>query len=259
MTDQPPHLRLVRSGGRVSAAQARRRIVKRGRSEPAASGLVIRTADLSRTRPFRWAWDQRVLLGYFNLIIGEEGIGKGNLAAWIAARITRGELPGDLLGRGRRVAFIGDEDSWDHIWTPRLHAAGADLGRISYIEAGSNGALNVRSDADALRDYIKRGRIALVFFDQLLDNLGVADSWKDKEVRDVLAPLRTVARATEAAMLASMHPNKRGGSFRDRISGTPAFNALSRSSLLAMPHPDEQGRCVVVRGKGNYSMEPDAF
>src|SRR5207244_4053930 len=58
---------------------------------------------------------------------------------------------------------------------------------------------------------------------------------------------------------ASLHPNKRGGSFRDRISGTPAFNALSRSSLLAGPHPQEPGRVVVVRAKGNYSVEPDAF
>lgn len=225
-----------------------------------ASGLAIRRADLDRAQPFRWAWNQRVLLGYINLQVGEEGVGKGNLTAWQAARITRGELDGDLKGSPRQVLFIGDEDAWDHIWVPRLHAAGANLDLLAYIEAGTTGGvLDVRKDADALRLLIEDKGTALVYFDQLLDNLGVADSWKDKEVRDALAPIRRVAQATGCAMLASMHPNKRGGSFRDRVSGTPAFNALSRSSLLVAAHPDEEGRAVVVRAKGNYSAEPPAF
>jgi len=223
-----------------------------------ASGLAVRRADLSKARPFRWAWNQRVLMGYLNLQIGEEGIGKGNLTAWQAAQISRGTLPGDLH-EPRRVVFIGDEDAWDHIWVPRLHVAGADLDLVSYIEGGPSGTINVKKDADNLRDYIKAEDVALVYFDQLLDNLGVTDSWKDKEVRDTLMPLIRVAQATDCALLCSMHPNKRGGSFRDRVSGTPAFNALSRSSLLIAQHPDEEGRAVVVRAKGNYSAEPPAF
>jgi hypothetical protein len=224
-----------------------------------ASGLTIRSADLARARPFRWAWNQRVLMNYINLQIGEEGVGKGNLTAWQAARISRGELDGDLKGEPRKVVFVGDEDSWDHIWVPRLKAAGADLTMVQYIEAGLNGTIDVRKDAEALREYIEAERVALVYFDQLLDNLGYTDSWKDKDVRDALAPLRSVVQQTDSALLASMHPNKRQGSFRDRISGTPAFNALSRSSLLVAEHPTESDRTVVVRGKGNYSIEPPAF
>lgn len=224
-----------------------------------SSGLVIRDADLSRARPFRWAWQQRVLLGYINLLIGEEGIGKGNLTAWVAARLTCGDLSGDLHGAPSKVVFVGDEDAWDHIWVPRLNAAGANLDLVHYIESGASGVLDVRKDANALRKYIEDEQVSLVYFDQLLDNLGYADSWKDKEIRDTLAPLKRVAQATDCAFLASMHPNKRQGSFRDRISGSPAFNALSRSSLLIAAHPDEPGRVVVVRAKGNYSAEPPAF
>jgi hypothetical protein len=249
---------------KTEKATARKRRPKR---KPAAkdgittdsSGLIIQNADIERAEPFEWAWDQRVLMGYINLLIGEEGIGKGHLIAWMAARITRGELPGDLRGKPRLVAFIGDEDSWDRIWTPRLIAAGADLSFVKNIKAGKHGAIDVKGDADSILSYVKRENVALVYFDQLLDNLGHADSWKDKEVRDKLAPIRAVAQETGCAVLASMHPNKRQGSFRDRISGTPAFNALSRSSLLVAPHPDEPGRAAVVRGKGNYSVEPDAF
>lgn len=198
------------------------------------------------------------MLSYLNLLIGEEGIGKGNLVAWIAANITRGTLPGNLHGP-RKVAIIGDEDSFDHIWTPRLHVANADLDLVVHVVAGSDGVLDVKEDAEGLRKYIERERTALVYFDQLLDNLGFTNSWKDKEVRDALAPLRAVAQRSKVAILASMHPNKRGGSFRERISGTTAFNALSRSSLLAASHPTEPGRTVLVRGKGNYSAEPLAF
>ena len=237
----------------------RRRTVKRSSEVEHPSGLTIRGADLRRAQPAEWAWEERVLMGYLNLLVGEEGIGKGNLAAWIIARLTRGELPGDLLHTAREVLLVGDEDSWDHIWVPRLEAAGADRTRAKYLASGPGGTLDVRKDADALRDYVKEEGVALVYFDQLLDNLGVADTWKDKDVRDALAPLRAVARETNSAMLAAMHPNKRGGSFRERISGTPAFNALSRSSLLVAAHPDEPGRVVVVRGKGNYGVEPDAF
>lgn len=225
-----------------------------------ASGLSIRRADINNARPFRWAWNQRVLMGYINLQVGEEGIGKGNLTAWQAARISRGELDGDLKGEPRTVLFVGDEDSWDHIWTPRLHAAGADLSRVFLVDAGtSGGVMDVKADAEALREYVEAEDVALVYFDQLLDNLGYTDSWKDKDVRDKLAPIRRVAQEADIAVLASMHPNKRGGSFRDRVSGTPAFNALSRSSLLIARHPEDETRVAVVRAKGNYSVEPPAF
>lgn len=223
------------------------------------SGITYREADLSDARQFEWAWKERVLLGYLNLLVGVEGIGKGNLVAWILARITCGDLPGSLAGRPRAVAIIGDEDSWENIWVPRLHAVGADLTRLRYIESGANGVIDVREDADALAKFVKAERVAVVYFDQLLDNLGVADNWRDKDVRNALAPLRRVVRETNTAGLLTLHPNKRGGSFRDRVSGTPAFNALSRSSLLVAQHPHNPERKVAVRAKGNYSVEPPGF
>ena len=241
-----------------SAKMMAARVTRNGGNVNDDSGLTVRDANINRARPFQWAWEQRILLSYLNLLIGEEGVGKGNLVAWIAANITRGTLPGNLSGP-RKVIIIGDEDSFDHVWVPRLKVAGADLDLVKQIVAGADGVLDVKEDADGLRKYVDRERTALVYFDQLLDNLGFTDSWKDKQVRDALAPLRAVAQRSKVAILASMHPNKRGGSFRDRISGTTAFNALSRSSLLAASHPTEPGRTVLVRGKGNYSAEPLAF
>ena len=98
-------------------------------------------------------------------------------------------------------------------------------------------------------------------FDQLLDNLNAAvDDWRSKAVRDALRPLRRVAREQDVAMLAALHPNKgQKANFRDLISGTHAFNALSRSSLLLAQHPDDGARRVLVRGKGNLSAPPQSY
>ena len=241
------------------AHMARPIVTRNGGNIDHESGLTVRKADLARAKPFEWAWHQRILLSYMNILMGEEGIGKGNLVAWVLAKITRGELPGNLA-KPRKVVVIGDEDSFDNIWVPRLQVAGADLGMVQYIVSGQEGGtFDVRTDAEALHKYIKKERSAIVYIDQLLDNLGVTNSWKDKEVREALAPLRAVAANTKAAALAAMHPNKREGSFRDRMSGTPAFNALSRSSLLVARHPHDPDRVAVVLGKGNYASERLAF
>jgi hypothetical protein len=89
--------------------------------------LVVSRADLSKSKPPKFAWKWRIVLANLNLLIGTEGVGKGTLVAWMIAKWTCGELPGDLHGTPINVGVICDEDSWDDVWTPRLKAAGADL------------------------------------------------------------------------------------------------------------------------------------
>lgn len=222
-------------------------------------GLTVRAADLGRAQPPRWAWDQRIVRGYLNLLIGNEGIGKGTAVAWIIARLTRGELPGDLYGMSVGVAVLGDEDSFDDVWAPRLHAAGARLDRVVQVERPDGGFVNVREDHEQLATVVRENGIALVYFDQLLDNLGVGvDDWRQKAVRDALQPLRMLARQLDIATLGCLHPNKRADSFRQLIAGAPAFNSVSRSSLLLAQHPEDEQRRVLVRGKGNLSQTPTA-
>lgn len=95
------------------------------------SPLTPRAADPSRVRPFKWAWSGRLLAGYLNVIVGDEGVGKGTFLAWLIARLSRGELPGTFYGRPVRTLVIGDEDGFDGVWTPRLMAADADLSMVS--------------------------------------------------------------------------------------------------------------------------------
>ncbi len=223
-------------------------------------GLTIRTADLSRSRPPRWAWEGRIAIGYLNLLLGNEGIGKGCLAAWFIGQLTRGTLPGELHGHRAAVGVLADEDSFDDVWTPRLHAAGADLNLVHHIERPDGGFVHVRDDRERLARAVGERNLRLLFLDALLDNLGAdTDDWRQKAVRHALQPLRALARELNIAALGALHPNKRGSSFRELVAGAPAFNSVSRCSLLLAQHPEDDDVRVLVRGKGNLSQKPPAL
>jgi hypothetical protein len=220
--------------------------------------LVSQAADLGRSRPPQWAWSRRLVIGKLNLLLGNEGVGKGALPAWVIARLTRGELPGDLRETPVNVGIVGDEDDLDSVWTPRLHAAGADLGRVFEIARPDFGLVIVGNDREALAQKVREDILSVLYFDQLLDNLGPGiDDWRQKAVRDAIAPLRALARDLDITALGTLHPNKRGRTFRELVAGSPAFNAASRSSLLLAEHPHDPDKRVLLRGKGNLSQRPD--
>jgi AAA domain len=221
------------------------------------SPLVSRAGDLSRSRPPRWLWRNRYARGYLNLMLGAEKTGKGVLAARTIAAVTRGWLPGNLYGKPAAVGILGDEDSFDDMWVPRLHAAGADLGLVRLIERRDGGTLALSDHQTWLARQVNEHELKLLYLDALIDNLGVnVDDWRAKQVREALQPARALARRHQIAVIGSLHPNKRGTSFRQLVSGSVQFNAVSRSSLLLAQHPERKNWRVLCRGGGNLSIEP---
>jgi hypothetical protein len=225
-------------------------------------GLRTRGVDLSRVRPPRFLWDGRVLVGSLNLLIGNEGLGKGTLVAWVVARVTRGELDGDFHGEPQNVLIVGDEDSFDEAWVPRLAAAGADLTRVQTLADGEQ-LDDLGARVDDVKLACEREGFGLIVLDQLLDHM---DGGKDgsgiynaKHVRSSLSPFRRLARDAELPMLGLLHPPKgRKQDFRDLVGASHQFNALSRSTLLLAQDPTDPVRRLLVRGKGNHSIEPQA-
>ena len=71
-----------------------------------------------------------------------------------------------------RVLMIGDEDGFNGVTRPRLHAAGADLSMVKDLHADGAAPLDIKKDAEALKDLLRDGDSQVVIFDQLLDNLG---------------------------------------------------------------------------------------
>ena len=53
---------------------------------------------------------------------------------WVAARLTRGELPGYLEGTPCDVLFVSAEDHDARVLLPRLDLAGADRTRLWLLD-----------------------------------------------------------------------------------------------------------------------------
>jgi hypothetical protein len=162
----------------------------------APAGLRTRGVLIERVCPLRWLWARRIPCGVPSILVGEEGTGKGTLAAWVIARATRGELDGDLRGEPVRVLIIGDEDGFEPIWVPRLHAAGADLGMVMTLDDGEflDDLGKRAADLDAA---VRRECVGFVLLDQVLDHVPGGDAgagvYNPKNVRQALMPLRRVA------------------------------------------------------------------
>jgi hypothetical protein len=99
----------------------------------------------------------------------------------------------------------------------------------------------------------------MLFCDALLDNLppGV-DANNQKSVRHALRAFRTLAREMDIAVIGSLHPNKKAQTFRQLVANSVAFNAVSRSTMFLTEDPNDTGRRVLLRGKGNLSVAPQA-
>ena len=237
---------------------------------PPAGPLTVRASDV-RSVPIRWLWGGRLALGKLAVLVGIEGIGKSALTAWLAARITRGELHGELEGKPSAVLIIAGEDAYEDTWKPRLAVAGADLDLVRFLNLDALPKdWNVRDGAAQLRQALAETDAVLVVFDALLDHLPAARAGENVNqptyVRGALGPLRTIVRERGIAGVFGLHPPKGPRlDFRDLVQASQAFTAIVRTGLLIAWHPEDDAlpehdrRRVLLRGKGNIGRNPGAL
>jgi hypothetical protein len=223
----------------------------------------------SRITPERveWLWEGRVPRNSLTLLAGEPGLGKSTQTIELAARITRGELPGGLLGKPRDVLLASAEDHFAGVVAGRLRAANADLERVYRLDvADTDGEAMLtlpddvgRIEAECSRLDVEGRPVALVVVDPITAFIpSNVDTHKDAAVRRVLSPLGRLAEAQGLAVVAVMHLNKdQSAKALSRVGGSVAFAAAARSALVFARHPDdpdgEQGaERVVVHAKSNY-------
>jgi len=120
--------------------EARSYLTSNGHDPDEAREAVIRhsksggkRASVITATKIEWLWHPWIPLGSLSVLYGEEGLGKGVVAADIAARATRGALDG---GQPVNVDWVTFEDAADSVIVPRLVAAGADLDRVTIHDAG---------------------------------------------------------------------------------------------------------------------------
>jgi hypothetical protein len=237
--------------------------------EPSQPSLVIRAADV-QSRPVRWAWAGRLAIGYLTVQTGIEGLGKSVFAAWMLARLTRGELDGEWRGSPIDVLIVAGEDGIADTWAPRLDLAGADRNRVAFLNLASlPPGWNLRDGIDQLRAAITETGARTVFIDAALDHMPPPTAGESINspsfVRHALGPLKQAVRDLDLVCLFSMHPPKaRSADFRDLVQASQAFSAIPRVGLLLAYHPDDGPECdtrrrVLIRGKGNLGRDPGAL
>ena len=103
--------------------------------------LVSVCASEVAIEPIEWLWPGRLAVGKHTCIAGEPGASKSQLTMDVAARISmasewpcgEGQAP-----QGSTIILSAEDGAADTI-APRLHASGADLGRIHIVTAVRDG------------------------------------------------------------------------------------------------------------------------
>src|SRR3954453_12046732 len=103
--------------------------------ESLGASLVSVCASEIEIEPVEWLWPGRLALGKHTCAAGEPGASKSQLTMHIAAIVsTAGVWPcGEGNSAHGSVIILSAEDGAADTIIPRLHAAGADLGRVHIV------------------------------------------------------------------------------------------------------------------------------
>jgi hypothetical protein len=217
----------------------------------------IRVSDIE-TQRVRWLWPGHVALGMLNGLVGDGGLGKSTFTLHLAARVSRGQaMPDGSAGIGpANVLVLSAEDHPNAVIKPRLLSAGADTGRVFLVNIDESGYQ--LSQVAELEDAIVQDDVKLVIIDPLSAFLGKTDSYKDSELRALLAPLRAVAERTGAAILFVAHLKKGTESTPlHRIAGSIGLGAALRVvSLVAEDREGGPEDRLLVPVKNNLAKQP---
>jgi hypothetical protein len=243
----------------VEIAEARERAARKARrkldeeeQQAAHRELVVMKASDIQMKRVKWLWHHRVPLGGLTLIGGRESSGKSSVAYERAARITRGQLVGDLYGKPMGVVIVATEDAWAYTIAPRLVAAGADLDRVYRVGVRSADVgsceVSLPDDVDALERMVVELGVALVILDPLMSRIGRRrdgrdlDTHKDSEVRMALEPVTALGERTGATVLGIIQNKTATSDPLTALMGSRAFAAVARAVLFVVR--EEQGRLL---------------
>jgi hypothetical protein len=222
----------------------------------AAAPVLIRLSDVT-SEPIDWIWPKRLAVGKKTLLAGDPGEGKSTLTIDTAARITRGAAwpDGGLAPQGP-VLFLCAEDGIADTVRPRIDAHGGDPRSVYVLEGVRDGSvvrlLNLARDLASLEQAIAQVQPRLVVIDPITAYLGKTDSYKDSEVRGLLAPVLAVIAKHRAALLTVAHLSKdQQRAALHRPGGSIAFVAAARLVFAVGTDPNDESRRVLAALKAN--------
>ena len=169
------------------------------------------------------------------------------------------------------VIILSAEDGPSDTIVPRLHAAGADCGRVHIVtsvqadyRAQTRRGFNLQADLELLEAKIEEiGDVALVVIDPISSYLGTTESHKNAEVRGVLEPLTETAERMRVAVLSVTHFSKGGSNSTSkalhRFIGSIAFVGAPRMAFAVIEDADNPERRLLLSAKNNLAAPPSGI
>lgn len=231
--------------------------------EERESGLV--RLDMVTPEEVEWFWYPYIPMGKITMIDGDPGNGKSVLTVDLAARTTTaGIMPDGTQGVQGGVVILALEDGLADTIVPRLRAAGGDTSKVMAIRGTPDitGTLRYTTiqDVDQITKACEAVNAKLVIIDPIMAHLGDANSFKDQDVRQAMAPLVKMADENKLAVVIVRHLNKaQGGSSMYRGGGSIGFNGLARVCLLVAKDPENESRRILAGIKSNLAPLPSSL
>jgi len=273
----------VESGAKAGRVQPRRASLNSGNEQRNRAGdetgdectdesdeLVIATAANLEMCGVDWLWPGRFARGKFGLVAGLPDMGKGQIAAFIAAAVTAAiALPCDegTAPQGNVIWFNAEDGARDTV-LPRLVAAGADPRHVHLVNSarigGEDKTFSLVTDLRLLRKAIERiGNVVLVIIDPVSAYLGIGkvDNRQSADVRGVLTPLKELAEALHVAVIGIAHFNKKDDikSALLRVSDSIAYVAAARHVYAVLDDPEDKNSKLFVKAKNNLARDTKAL
>lgn len=230
-------------------------------SDVEAAPVVIRLADVT-PEPVRWLWPGRIPRGKLALIIGDPDKGKSCVTLDGAARVSTGEpWPDGTPAPSGAVVLLTAEDGLADTVRPRLDAMGGDPARVHVLKAIRTGdrerGVDLSLDLPHLEAALKVTGAILVVIDPVSAYLGKTESYKDAEVRGLLAPLAALAERTGVAVIGIMHLTKdQQRQALYRAQGSISFVAAARAVFAVAEDRENPERRLFLPVKLNIARKP---
>jgi putative DNA primase/helicase len=225
------------------------------------SGAVLVTLANVEPEDVRWLWPRRLAMGKLTLLVGDAGQGKSYATMDIVARVSRGSAwpDGGMAPLATSIILTAEDGIRDTV-RPRIERQGGDPERVAVLTAvrmrdGAEVLFNLDRDIPVLDEAIHRTQAELVVIDPLVAYIG-RDSFKDAEVRTVLAPLAALADRRNVAILAVMHLRKAAAKLIHRAGGSVGFVAAARIVLAIGSDVELPARRFLVPVKTNLGVAP---
>lgn len=230
-----------------------------------SSNILYSKASDIKPAPINWLWREHFARGKYSMIVGDPGLGKSQLTAYIASIVTQAGIWPDKTAceQSGEVIILSAEDDPACTIVPRLIAAGANLNKVNIIEAVKAGCdyrgnpvlkqFDFITDIEELDKMLANNtNVTTVIIDPLSAYLGNTNSHNNSDVRTVLTPIAKLAEKYNIAMICVSHLNKAGnGNAMSRVSGSIAFIAASRAAFIVVKDKEDAEKRLFIQIKNN--------